>query len=68
MLKYFSGMIIIDEIEEIKAIIEKLRDRLHGTVQGRCLTDPEVVKASQELNEMLNKYEKILTDTCKKMK
>lgn len=55
----------MDQIQEIEHIIEKLRTRLHETAQGRCFTDPEVVKASQELNQMLNRYEQLLTKKCK---
>lgn len=54
----------MNRIQEIESIIEKLRTRLHDTAQGRCFTDPEVVKASQELNKMLNEYERLLTEKC----
>lgn len=54
----------MDEIEAIKQIIEQLRAKLHGQAQGKCFTDPEVVKVSQELNEMLNKYERLLSEKC----
>ncbi|VBB05282.1 spo0e like sporulation regulatory protein [Lucifera butyrica] len=55
----------MDEIQEIERIIEKLRTRLHATAQGKCFTDPEVIRASQELNQMLNQYEKLLSRKCK---
>lgn len=54
-----------DEVQEIERIIEELRTRLHAKAKGRCLTDPEVVAASQELNQMLNKYERLLMGKCK---
>lgn len=55
----------MDEIQKIEQLIEELRTRLHGQAKGKCLTDPEVVKASQELNKMLNEYERLLTKKCK---
>ncbi|NLP40631.1 MAG: aspartyl-phosphate phosphatase Spo0E family protein [Veillonellaceae bacterium] len=59
-----KGAEFLNQIQEIEAIIEKLRTRLHETAKGRCLTDPEVVKASQELNQKLNEYERLLTEKC----
>lgn len=58
----------MNQIQEIEAIIEKLRTRLHETAKGRCLTDPEVVRASQELNKKLNEYERLLTEKCNSQK
>ena len=55
----------MDEIEEIERLIEELRTCLHVRAEGKCFTDPEVVKASQELNEMLNKYNRLLSRKCK---
>lgn len=55
----------MDQIAEMEAIIEKLRTRLHETAHGKCFTDPEVVRASQELNQALNAYERLLTSKCK---
>lgn len=55
----------MDEVQEIEQLIEKLRTRLHAKAKGKCLTDPEVVKASQELNKMLNEYERLLSSKCK---
>lgn len=54
----------MDQIQEIEAIIEKLRTRLHETAKGRCFTDPEVVWVSQELNEKLNEYERLISKKC----
>lgn len=56
----------MDEVQEVEHIIEKLRTRLHDTAKGRCFTDPEVVRASQELNKMLNEYERLLSQKCKR--
>lgn len=52
------------EIDEMKIIIEQMRSRLHDTVKDKCLTDPEIIKISQELNDMLNKYERLLNRKC----
>lgn len=50
----------MDQIEELREIIEKLRSRLHVTSHGKCFCDPEIVKVSQELNEVLNKYDNLI--------
>jgi hypothetical protein len=55
----------VDQIEELQEIIEKLRMRLHETSHGKCFLDPEVVKVSQELNEVLNRYELLIKQKCK---
>lgn len=55
----------MDQIEELQEIIEKLRMRLHETSHGKCFLDPEVVKVSQELNEVLNRYELLIKQKCK---
>jgi len=55
----------MDEKQEIEFLIEKLRTRLHAKTNSGCLTDPEIVKASQELNEMLNEYERLISRKCK---
>ncbi|GBG56330.1 hypothetical protein SPFL3102_00459 [Sporomusaceae bacterium FL31] len=48
----------MQDIRQIETIIQELRARLHEIASKRSLTDPEVIKASQELDEMLIKYEK----------
>lgn len=55
----------VDQIEELREIIEKLRLRLHKTSHGKCFCDPEIVKVSQELNEVLNKYDNLIRQKCK---
>jgi hypothetical protein len=55
----------MDDLEEMRRLIEAMRKRLHDTADGRCFTDPEVVKASQELNKVLNQYERLLLRKCK---
>lgn len=54
----------MDEIHEMKILIEQMRQRLHDHAKGKCLIDPEIVKISQELNELLNRYEQLLNKKC----
>ena len=49
----------------MRKLIEEMRSRLHDQVKGRCFCDPEVLKASQELNKVLNEYEQLLVAKCK---
>lgn len=56
----------MDDLEAIRKLIEEMRSRLHDKANGRCFTDPEVIKASQELNALLNQYERLLISRCKK--
>jgi hypothetical protein len=48
----------MQDIRQIEIIIQELRARLHEIARKKSLSDPEVVKASQELDEMLIKYER----------
>lgn len=50
------------ELNEIEKAIEKLRAKLHGVSMGRLLTDPKVIKASEELDILLVKYQKLIRD------
>lgn len=50
----------MDNIQEMEKIIEELRAQLHKIADGRCFTDPEVIKASQELDQKLNEYERLI--------
>ncbi len=54
----------MDQIAEMKILIEQMRQRLHDSSKGKCLTDPEIVKISQELNDLLNRYERLLDEKC----
>lgn len=54
----------MEQIDEMKILIEQMRRRLHDNVKNKCLTDPEIIKISQELNELLNKYERLLSEKC----
>jgi len=55
----------MDDLKKMELLIEQMRKRLHDSLHGRCFTDPEVVKASQELNRVLNEYERLLKAKCK---
>jgi hypothetical protein len=55
----------MDDLQEMEQLIEQMRQRLHDSLHGRCFTDPEVVKASQALNKVLNEYERLLKAKCK---
>jgi len=56
----------MDDIAEMKELIENMRSRLHNAKKGKCLADPELLKLSQELNEVLNRYDRLLTKNCLK--
>ena len=48
------------DLKGILRLIDELRRKLHNESEGKLLTDPEVVEASEELNKVLNKYYKLL--------
>ena len=48
------------DLKGILNTIEILRQKLHSSGEGKVLTDPEVVAASQKLNEVLNEYYRLL--------
>jgi predicted nucleic acid-binding Zn-ribbon protein len=50
----------MDEIEQLKQEIEKLRKNLLAVAENHQLSDPEVVGASRLLDAALNEYEKLL--------
>lgn len=47
-------------INELIKQIEELRSNLIKVKEGRAYTDPEVVEASQALDEVLDKYQELL--------
>lgn len=47
-------------IDELMKQIEKLRLDLVSIKMGRAYTDPDVVTASQKLDEVLNKYQALM--------
>jgi Spo0E like sporulation regulatory protein. len=54
------------DLVEIQEMIEKLREKLHQISEGKSLTDPEVVRASQMLDVLLTEYDRMLTEKIKK--
>jgi Spo0E like sporulation regulatory protein. len=54
------GGIFVPEIEELIKQIEELRLNMIKIKEGKTLTDPEVVAASQMLDAILNEYYKLL--------
>lgn len=52
----------MSELTEIEEAIERLRTKLHGVSMGRLLTDPKVIKVSEELDVLLVRYQKMLRD------
>lgn len=50
------------ELEEILKQIQELRKRIEELAKNHELTDSGVVKASQQLDERLNEYEKIIRE------
>lgn len=53
------------DVQKIEQLIENLRECLHDLLHGRRLTHPEVLKASQELDNVLNEYERLRKAKCK---
>lgn len=49
-------------IKDLLNTIQELRDRLHALTEEKDLTDPEVIRASQELDEALTHYENMIKD------
>lgn len=54
------------ELTELQEMIEKLRSKMYDIAQGKKLTDPEVVRASQMLDVILNEYQRMLDEKIKK--
>jgi flagellin-like hook-associated protein FlgL len=52
-------MIKMDEIKKILQKIEELRQQLNS-FQAKQLTDPEVIRISTELDQVLNEYQRVL--------
>ncbi len=53
------------ELADLEKAIEELRSKLHGVSMGRLLTDPQVIKASEDLDILLVKYLKMLNSRNK---
>ena len=52
----------MSDLEEVLKSIEELRSKLNKFSEGRNLSDPEVVSASQMLDALLNEYQKLMKD------
>ncbi|HZK85622.1 MAG TPA: aspartyl-phosphate phosphatase Spo0E family protein [Desulfosporosinus sp.] len=50
----------MSEIEELIKQIEELRLNMIKVKEGRAYTDPEVLAISQELDNVLDKYQEML--------
>jgi hypothetical protein len=48
------------KIEEVLKRIDELKQELLDLETGKTLSDPEVIKKSQELNIVLNEYYRLL--------
>ena len=55
-----GGVLSTSEVEEVLAKIEALRKDLLDIERGKGVQDPEVIRASQELNRAINKYYQLL--------
>ncbi|HWQ42140.1 MAG TPA: aspartyl-phosphate phosphatase Spo0E family protein [Desulfosporosinus sp.] len=53
------GVISVDQTDGLIKRIEELRLDLIRIKVGRAYTDPEVVSASQRLDDVLNEYQKL---------
>jgi len=51
--------------DELLKQIERLREDMHKIAEGKELTDPSVVAASQMLDAALNAYYKLIMDKIK---
>ena len=56
----------VSELIELQEMIETLRTKLHTISQGKSLTDPELIRASQELDVLLVEYQKMIHDKTNK--
>lgn len=51
------------QIKDMMVLLEELRYKLNTLiVEGKKLTDSEVIEASQKLDTMLNTYNKLVID------
>jgi hypothetical protein len=56
-------VLILSEIEELIKDINKLKKNLDKLIEKKefNLQDPEIIKASQELNDFIIKYNELIT-------
>jgi hypothetical protein len=58
-----GGIELDEDLEELRIILEKIskmRDELYSVAENRSLSHPDLVKASQEMDELLNRYRLLL--------
>lgn len=55
-------MLILSEIEELIKDIDKLKKNLNKLIEKKSfnLQDPEIIEASQELNDVITKYNNLI--------
>lgn len=56
----------MSDIEELIKRIEELRLNMFKAKEGRSYTDPEVLAASNALDDVLDKYQEMLMKKSKK--
>ena len=51
-------------INDLKKLIEEKRRELNQYIKSKnaCLTDPEIIRLSQELDELLNRYHRAINE------
>lgn len=54
------------DLDNILKLIDELREKLHKKAKDKPLTDPDVLKASQELDRVLDEFYKLLQQKKKK--
>lgn len=50
---------------ELKSLIEDKKENMYAVAQGKALTDPCVVTVSQEIDEIINSYQRIISSIHK---
>jgi hypothetical protein len=50
------------DIAALRLQIEALRRQFNRLITAKALTDPEMIRASQELDELLNQYQRLLNE------
>jgi hypothetical protein len=50
----------MSELQEVLKMIEELRAKMNKLSEGKSLTDPEVIAASQMLDAALNEYQRLM--------
>ncbi|WP_241078944.1 aspartyl-phosphate phosphatase Spo0E family protein [Natranaerofaba carboxydovora] len=51
-----------NSLKDLLQEIEGLRDEIETLYETRDFTDPEIIKKSQELDEKLNEYNRLITN------